>query len=83
MDDLWRGAFAGVCLVQSDYGPDLVEPARGIDRISYGAVQPDPAGGGRPEGITFKEIFQKISQKVSQIALLKRYISKRRKTDFY
>lgn len=29
------------------------------------------------------EGFQKISQKVSQIALLKRYISRREKTDFY
>lgn len=30
-----------------------------------------------------QKFFEKISQKVSQIALLKRYISKRRKRDFY
>ena len=51
VDDLRRGAFAGVRLVQSDYGSDLVEPACGAGGIYCGAVQPDPAGGGKPEGV--------------------------------
>ena len=58
MDDLWRGAFAGVCLVQSDHESDLVEPACGAHWFFDGAVQPDPAGGGKPEGITFQEFFE-------------------------
>ncbi len=36
-----------------------------------------------PGLLGLRKIFQKISQKVSQIALLKRYISRREKTDFY
>ena len=36
-----------------------------------------------PGLLGLRKIFQKISQKVSQIALLKRYISRRRKRDFY
>lgn len=52
MDDLRCGAFAGVRLVQSDHGSDLVEPTRGTHWVFAGAVQPDPAGGGKPEGIT-------------------------------
>ena len=54
MDDLRCGAFAGVCLVQSDHGSlhGLGEPACGTHWVFAGAVQPDPAGGGKPEGIT-------------------------------
>ena len=54
MDDLRRGAFAGVCLVQSDHGSlhGLGEPACGTHWVFAGVVQPDPAGGGKPEGIT-------------------------------
>lgn len=54
MDDLRCGAFAGVRFVQSDHGSlhGLGEPACGAGGIYYGAVQPHPAGGGKPEGIT-------------------------------
>lgn len=52
MDDLRCGAFAGVRLVQSDHGSDLVEPACGTHWVFAGAVQLHPAGGGKPEGIT-------------------------------
>ena len=54
MDDLRRGAFAGVRLVQPTHGAlhGLAEPACGTHWVFAGAVQPHPAGGGKPEGIT-------------------------------
>ena len=53
MDALRCGAFAGVRLVQPTHGAlhGLAEPACGAGGIYHGAVQPHPAGGGKPEGV--------------------------------